>query len=133
MRGELLCAALAAAPVMACEPSVKGTITVNSKAFEVATCHSGQANVPAFDGIDFLDSQGRRVRFVRRAEGTTRAYLFEPGQKSGTLIGDGCAMLKLAPEHSAINSVRNLQGTVVGQCSRDGQSLSVQLTFQDCH
>ncbi len=119
--------------LLACRAKLDGSITVDGKSFDVSSCRSGEANIPKFSGVDFLDSAGRRARFVALETGSVRTFLFEPGAKSGTLIGEGCGTLSMSQQDSEVNSVHNVQGTVTADCTGTGHVVKATINFKNCH
>jgi hypothetical protein len=97
------------------------------------TCRSGQANIPAFEGVDFLDASGRRVRFLLQSTGQIRTFLFAPNAKQGDFIGEGCGTLSLARQNSTVNNVTNVKGSVSANCTGAGHTILATATFEGCH
>ncbi len=119
--------------LLACKSKSSGTLTVDGAPFEVSECRSGQANIPAFAGVDFLDETGRRVRFLRNEMGQVKTFVFQPGQSMGDLVGEGCGTISITPQNSEVNGVKNISGQVSANCSGGGHSVAAGLNFENCH
>ncbi len=134
MRGHILVpAALVFSALLACKSKTGGTITVDGAPFEIDGCRSGQANVPSFDGVDFMDPGGRRVRFFLQPTGQIRTFLFPPGAKQGTFIGEGCGTVSVERKNSRVNNVQNIKGTVSANCTGAGHTIVASVNFDNCH
>ncbi len=134
MRGlTLLSAGLVLAALLACKSKTGGTITVDGAAFEIENCRSGEANVPSFDGVDFLDPSGRRVRFFLKDTGELRTFVFPPGAKKGTFVGENCGTVNVTRKNSRVNNVQNIKGTVSANCTGGGHTVVASVNFDNCH
>ncbi len=133
MRGTSICVALVLGALLACKSKQTGTITLNGAAFEINECRSGKANAPPFEGVDFLDSGGRRVRFLRNELGQVRTFVFAAGQLTGDLVGEGCGSVNVTEQSSEVNGVKNVQGNVSANCSGGGHAVVAAVNFENCH
>ncbi len=133
MRGTLIAAALVLSALLACKSKSQGTLTVDGAAFTVAECRSGKANDPAFAGVDFLDSSGKRVRFLQNEAGQVRVFVFAPGASLGELVGEGCGTVSLTTQNSEVNGVKNVQGNVSANCTGGGHTVVAGMNFENCH
>jgi hypothetical protein len=124
---------LLVAALLACRAKLDGSITVDGKAVEISSCRSGDANVPSFEGVDFMIAGDRRVRFVLLEGNQIRTFLFEPGQSAGTLIGEGCGTMSAERMNSEVNGVKNLKGTVSANCTGSGHVVTAAVRFENCH
>jgi hypothetical protein len=89
--------------------------------------------MPKFSGVDFTDGSGRRLRFVALENGSLRTFLFEPGAKTGSLIGQGCGTINVAEQNSTVNDVKNVQGTLSADCTGSGHHITATMNFKNCH
>jgi hypothetical protein len=119
--------------LLACKSKTTGSVAVDGAAFEVDTCRSGKANIPAFEGVDFLDKGGRRVRFLTDGSGQVRTFLFPPNATTGEMIGEGCGTISLSYQNSEVNGVKNIQGSVNANCTGSGHTIVANATFESCH
>lgn len=119
--------------LLACRAKLSGSINVDGSDFQASACRSGQANMPKFSGVDFTGSSGRRLRFVALQDGSVRTFLFEPGVKTGTLIGQNCGTISVTEQNSEVNDVKNVQGTVSADCTGSGHHVTASMTFKNCH
>jgi hypothetical protein len=119
--------------LLACKSKHEGTLTVDGAAFEIHECRSGQANVPPFSGVDFLDRSGRRIRFLALETGQVRTFFFAPGASSGELVGEGCGTVGVQQQNSEVNGVKNVKGSVAVNCTGGGHSIVAGLNFENCH
>jgi hypothetical protein len=137
MRGTLLLVALLLGALLACKSKSKskqtGSISLNGAAFEIDQCRSGKANAPPFEGVDFLDAAGRRVRFLRNELGQVRTFVFQPGQLTGELVGEGCGTVSVTEQNSEVNGVKDVQGNVSASCSGGGLTVVASVNFENCH
>lgn len=121
------------AGLLACKSELGGSLTVDGAAFDLKSCNSGQRNIPAFDGVDFQDASGKRVRFVAEPNNTFRVFVFAPGAKTGTLLGHNCGTLTMSQQNSEVNGVKNVQGSLTANCTGSGHTVSGSVTFKNCH
>jgi hypothetical protein len=133
MRGTFLFMAVLLGVLLACKSKQSGSITLNGAAFQIEECRSGKANAPPFEGVDFLDTAGRRVRFLRNELGQVRTFVFDPGQLTGELVGEGCGSVSVTEQNSEVNGVKNVQGNVSANCSGGGRTVVASVTFENCH
>jgi hypothetical protein len=134
MRGSLtLGLSLVFVALLACKSKTNGSITVDGKAFEVSECRSGQANVPKFEGVDFLDKAGRRVRFLVQPTGKVQVYYFMPGVTFTDMLGENCGTATITPQNSEVNGVKNVQGSVSAKCTGGGHTVVAGINFESCH
>ncbi len=133
MRKSLAFSAVVLLALLACKSKTSGNISVDGAAFKINECRSGQANVPAFEGVDFLDSGGRRLRFLTDTSGSVRTFLFAPGAATGEYIGEGCGTMSLTRQNSEVNGVKNVQGSVSANCTGSGHTIVATATFESCH
>lgn len=127
------CGCVALLALLACKSKTGGTLTVDGAAFAIDTCRSGEANVPSFEGVDLLDSGGRRVRFLAKPDGKVRTFLFQPGAATGNHVGEDCGTISVTRKNSKVNNVSNIQGTVSANCTGGGHTIVAGLTFDNCH
>jgi hypothetical protein len=132
-RATLACAALLFAALLACRAKLAGTLTVDGKPVEIESCRSGDANVPSFEGVDFVIDGGRRVRFVLLENNAIRTFLFESGANNGTLIGEACGTMRAERQSSEVNNVKNLKGNVSANCTGSGHVITASINFENCH
>ncbi|MFO0567689.1 MAG: hypothetical protein U0263_18670 [Polyangiaceae bacterium] len=133
MRNTLGFGLLVLAALLACKSKSSGTITVNGAPFVVNTCRSGQANMPQFSGVDFLDSSGRRVRFLQQPTGKVQVYYFPAGVSFTDMLGEGCGSMTMQMQNSEVNGVKNIQGSVTANCTGGGNTVVASMTFENCH
>jgi len=133
VRSTLPALLLMLAALLACRSKLDGTLSIDGKAVPIESCRSGEANVPGFDGVDFLTTGDRRVRFVILEGSQIRTFLFEPGQASGTLIGEACGSMAAERMNSEVNGVKNLKGTVSANCTGSGHVVTAAVRFENCH
>src|SRR5258706_12705178 len=133
MQNNIVLALGVLAALLACKSKSTGKITVDGAAFVIDSCRSGQANIPPFEGVDFLDGSGRRVRFLNQGNGSTRTFLFAPNASQGEMIGEGCGKVSLANQNSEVNGVKNIQGSVSANCTGGGHNIVATATFENCH
>lgn len=134
MRGTVFMGlVVATGALLACRAKLSGNINVDGSNFKPSACRSGQANMPKFSGVDFTDGSGRRVRFVALESGSVRTFLFEPGARKGTLIGQDCGTLSVTEQNSEVNDVKNVQGNVSANCTGSGHHVTATMTFKNCH
>ena len=119
--------------LLACKGKAKGNLVVDGVAFEVKQCRSGQANVPKFNGVDFLDASKRRIRFLVLSNGKLRSFIFAPGARKGILIGDGCGSMRVERTNTKINNVYNIEGNVTANCTGSGHTIVANMDFKGCH
>jgi hypothetical protein len=133
MRGKLTLGLLVIAALLACKSKHSGSITVDGRPFSVQECRSGQANMPQFSGVDFLDGSGQRVRFLLQPTGSVQVYYFPAGVSSTQMLGEGCGTMTLQQQNSEVNGVKNVRGTVSANCTGGGHTVSATMTFENCH
>jgi len=133
MRKALSLALVVFSALLACKSKTSGSVSVDGAAFVIDTCRSGQANVPAFEGVDFLDKSNRRVRFLTDGSGSIRTFLFAPNAANGDFIGESCGSITLTRQNSEVNGVKNIQGSVTANCTGSGHSIVANATFEACH
>ena len=133
MRHTFVIGALVLAALLACKSKSTGTITVNGAPFEVDTCRSGQANMPQFSGVDFLDKGGRRVRFLQLPSGKVQVFYFPAGVSYTDMLGEGCGTMTMQLQNSEVNGVKNVQGSVAANCTGGGNTVVASMTFESCH
>jgi hypothetical protein len=135
MRGTFFFIALVLGALLACKSKQisSGTISVNGAPFEIDQCRSGKANAPPFEGVDFLDAGGRRVRFLRNELGQVRTFVFQAGQLTGDLVGEGCGNVTVTEQSSEVNGVKNVQGNVSANCTGGGHAVIAAVNFENCH
>lgn len=119
--------------LLACKNKTDGTISVNGAAFPVDSCRSGQANLPPFTGVDFLDKTGRRARFLLQDNGQIRVFMFPAGAKQGELVGEECGTLAIEQQNSEVNGVKNVKGSVNANCTGAGYTVAAAINFSNCH
>ncbi|MCA9600170.1 MAG: hypothetical protein KC776_43000 [Myxococcales bacterium] len=133
MRGTIVCLTIVLAALLACKSKSTGTVTVDGAPFTIKTCRSGEANIPKFDGVDFLDESGRRVRFLLQSTGQIRTFFFAPNATQGELVGENCGTLSVTRQNSTINNVTNVKGSVSANCTGAGHVIVATATFEGCH
>jgi hypothetical protein len=135
MRGSTILSAglLVLAALLACKSKSKGTLQVDGVQVEIETCRSGQANSPRFNGVDFIDSSGRRIRYLVTPEGALRNFFFEPGVTRGDLVGERCGTMSLTEQSSEVNNVKNIKGSVTANCTGAGHVIVATVNFENCH
>lgn len=114
----------------ACTAKISGELQVDGRAFAITECRSGEAL--GFSGVVFGDSNGRRLRLITNADGTTNAAIFPPGADRGDALGL-CGTLSTHAQDSRINSIVNLKGTANLTCSAAGHSINGKVEFENCH
>ena len=119
-----------AGSLAACTAKISGELQIDGGAFAIAECRSGEAF--GFSGIVFGDADGRRLRLIANADGTTSAAIFPSGADSGDALGL-CGTLSTRAQDSRINSIINLQGTANLSCSAAGHSINGKIAFENCH
>jgi hypothetical protein len=133
MRGTIALGLVVVAALFACKSKTSGSLTVDGAAFEVSECRSGQANVPKFQGVDFLDKSGKRVRFLVQPTGQVQVYFFPPGTTFTDMLGENCGTAGITTQNSEVNGVKNIQGTVSANCTGGGHTVKASVTFENCH
>jgi len=133
MRSTLILGALVVSALLACKSKTNGTITVNGAPFDVDTCRSGQANMPQFSGVDFLDGGGRRVRFLQQPTGQVQVYFFPAGASYTDMLGEGCGQMTMELQNSEVNGVKNIKGSVTANCTGGGNTVAASMSFENCH
>lgn len=133
MRSTIAFGVLVLSALLACKSKSSGTITVNGAPFEVDTCRSGQANMPQFSGVDFLDGGGRRVRFLQQPTGQVQVYYFPAGATFTDMLGEGCGSMSMQMQNSEVNGVKNIKGSVTANCTGGGNTVVANMTFENCH
>jgi hypothetical protein len=133
MRNTLALALVLLGALLACKSKSSGTVTVDGQPFAIEECRSGQANVPPFIGVDFLDKSGKRVRFYSEGAGTLRTFIFPPGASQGEMIGEGCGSVTVNTQNSEVNGVKNVSGSVTANCTGSGHTIVANATFENCH
>jgi hypothetical protein len=133
MRNALALASVMFVALLACKSKQTGTVTIDGKPFEIKECRSGQANVPQFIGVDFLDATGKRVRFYSEGTGSIRTFIFPAGATQGEMIGEGCGSVSVATQNSEVNGVKNVSGSVTANCTGSGHTIVANVTFENCH
>lgn len=133
MRSSIVLGVLLVGALLACKSKSSGTITVNGAPFEVDTCRSGQANIPQFSGVDFLDGGGRRVRFLQQPDGKVQVFFFPAGATYTDMLGEGCGNMTMELQNSEVNGVKNIKGTVSANCTGGGNTVVASMTFENCH
>lgn len=113
-----------------CSAEVKGDLTLDSTAFTVSNCRSGQAL--GFAGIELHHADGRRLRLLARADGTVEVALMPPGKDQGEMLGS-CGTLVTRAQRSRINGITNLQGKATLHCKSDSHELTGTIEFENCH
>lgn len=129
MRGVDLYGILLLFGLFACRSRPRGRVSIDSEAFDISTCHSGEGNVPAFTGVDLIGSAGRKLRFVRRAD-HLRLFLFEAGATRGNLVAEDCGRLSIVHEP---DSSHDLAGSVNANCRGAGHRIVAHVHFDHCH
>ncbi len=119
--------------LLACKSKTGGSLTVDGTAFEIDSCRSGEANLPRFDGVDLLNSAGRRVRFLLKEDGKVRTFLFDAGASTGNFIGEDCGTMSVERKNSKVNNVSNIKGSVSANCTGGGHTVVASITFDNCH
>ena len=133
MRGTIALTLVVVAALFACKSKTGGSITVDGAAFEVDECKSGQANVPQFQGVDFLDKSRKRVRFLVQPTGAVQVYFFPPGTTFTDMLGENCGTASIATQNSEVNGVKNIKGSVTANCTGGGHNVKASVTFENCH
>ena len=118
--------------LFACRSKAHGHAKVDSQAFNVRECHSGEGNVPSFTGVDLADGSGRKLRFARH-DGHLRLFLFEPGSTRGTLIGEDCGTMALSHHDDSVGGVHEVDGSASAHCKGNGHNIVVDVQFEHCH
>jgi hypothetical protein len=113
-----------------CHAKVKGSLQVDGTTFKVTECRSGRAF--GFSGLQLGDDSGRHIRVLLQADGSATAAIFPPHAKRGDMLG-ACAELDLQTQHSRINNVQNVEGTVSLACKALGHDVRGKVTFENCH
>jgi hypothetical protein len=119
--------------LLACKSKTGGTITLDGKSFPVDSCKSGQANIPHFDGVDFLDASGQRVRFLLQPTGSVKVYFFPAGTTYTDMLGENCGTMTMQQQNSEVNGVKNVKGSVTANCTGGGHAVVANVTFENCH
>ena len=133
MRGKLVLGFIVLAALLACKSKTGGTLTVDGAGFEIDECRSGQANVPAFDGVDFLDSSGRRVRFLLQTSGNVQVFFLPSGATTTDMLGESCGTMSMQQQNSEVNGVKNVKGSVSANCTGGGHTVVAAVNFENCH
>jgi hypothetical protein len=113
-----------------CSNKLEGEATVDGKAFVPDSCRSGQRW--NFMGVEIQAKDGRRLRAAQTPSGGGVVFLFDPGSDRGRELGE-CADLHVERQHSTINNVTNVEGTVGLHCKGDEHVVTGSITFETCH
>ena len=119
--------------LLACKSKTGGTITFDGNDFEITECRSGMANYPRFQGVDFLDDYGRRIRFLLQPTGFVQVYYFAPGATFTDMLGEGCGKMTLQPMSSEVNGITDIEGTVTANCRGGGHTVQANVSYERCH
>jgi hypothetical protein len=119
-----------AGALAACTAKISGDLQVDGNAFAITECRSGAAF--GFSGVVFGTADGRRLRLITNADGTTSAAIFPPSADSGDALGL-CGTLSAHAQDSRINSIVNLKGTANLSCATAEHSISGKVEFENCH
>ncbi len=133
MRKTVALGLVVVSALFACKSKTGGSITVDGAPFEVSECRSGQANVPKFEGVDFLDQAGRRVRFLVQPTGGVQVYFFPPNTTFTDMLGENCGTASIQTQNSEVNGVKNIKGSVSANCTGGGHKVQASVTFENCH
>ncbi|MBK7580680.1 MAG: hypothetical protein IPI67_10790 [Myxococcales bacterium] len=133
MRSTFVLGVFVLAALLACKSKSSGTITVNGAPFAIDSCKSGQANMPQFGGVDFLDSAGQRVRFLQQPTGQVQVFFFPAGASRTDMLGEGCGTMTMETQNSEVNGVKNIKGTVSANCTGGGNTVVATVAFENCH
>jgi hypothetical protein len=114
----------------ACTSKLSGELTVDGAPFKVNECRSGRAF--GYSGLQLADAGGRRLRLFLNPDGTTTLALFAEGAARGDTLGN-CGLLSMETQHSTINNINNVKGTMTLQCAALGHSVAGKLDFENCH
>jgi hypothetical protein len=121
---------LVAVACFACTSKVEGSLEVDGAPFAIDECRSGQAL--GFNGIQLNGKDGRRVRMLAMADGTTNVALFGKDAAVGDQLGQ-CGTLAVKAQNSRINSINNLEGSAHLDCAAFGHSVVGKIKFENCH
>lgn len=114
----------------ACSAKISATIQVDDAPFAPTDCRSGQAL--GFSGIELIDANGRHLRLMAQADGSTSVALFAADAPRGDLLGP-CGTLVMHAQNSRINSITNLEGTASLDCQAVGHKVTGKVDFANCH
>jgi len=116
--------------LVGCKSKVSGTLQIDGKPFDVQQCRSGQAF--GFSGVEFTDTNGRRLRLFANPDGTSAAALFGSGSTSGDRLGE-CGTLTMEAQSSRINSIVNVKGSAKLSCASGAHKVTGNVEFENCH
>jgi len=112
-----------------CRNKLSGSAEVEGTRFAPSSCRSTAPQ--GGHGVEIEAEDGRRLQVEPTEGGAGAVYLFERGELRGAPLG-ACAGIEIAQQHSEINNVRNVEGTVQLHCSERGAATG-RLEFANCH
>lgn len=117
-----------------CSNKLIGDLSVNGEKLDVTSCRNAAAY--GFSGLVLETSNQMKLIIAYTDTGKTHVVLLPhfgtPGRKKGVPLGS-CALLEMREQHSTINNIRNVEGTVGFECTTDGYTVKGGLAFENCH
>jgi hypothetical protein len=113
-----------------CSNKLSGEASVLGDAFVATSCHSGQRW--NFVGVELEAADGRRLRVAQTPSGGGDVFVFAAHDERGLELGE-CAGLVVGAQHSTINNITNVEGSVTLDCKHGRGAVTGHVTFENCH
>lgn len=105
------------------------SLTVDGSPWAVDTCTSGAAL--GFDGVELTGTDGSRLRFATRPDGTADVIYLVAGSTTGPNLGN-CAVMAFNQTNLTINDVKALQGGGTVSCSGGDHAVDGLVAVDRC-
>ena len=114
----------------ACLARTEGDLRLDRQKLDLTECRSGE--IYGFVGVEFVSSNGAKVRVASTPSGAGQVFAFAPGAMNGTDLGM-CAKLVVERQSSTVDKVANVKGRATIDCNAKGREVIGDVTFENCH
>jgi len=113
-----------------CVARTEGDLRMDKQKLDLTACHSGETY--GFVGVEFVSSNGAKVRVAKTPSGAGQVFAFAPGAMNGTDLGM-CAKLAVERQSSSVDKVANVKGRATIDCNAKNREVIGDVAFENCH
>jgi hypothetical protein len=113
-----------------CLARTEGDLRMDKQKLDLTECRSGE--IYGFVGVEFVSSNGAKVRVATSPSGAGQVFAFAPGAMNGTDLGM-CAKLVVERQSSKVDKVTNVKGRVTIDCNAKNREVLGDVAFENCH
>ena len=113
-----------------CLARTEGDLRMDKQKLDLTECRSGE--IYGFVGVEFVSSNGAKVRVATSPSGAGQVFAFAPGAMNGTDLGM-CAKLVVERQSSKVDKVTNVKGRATIDCNAKNREVLGEVAFENCH